>query len=57
VSIDFHNCIVKIKHDRITVLCRAHKGQMVLILIVPVNQLEGLWGKHAREFKYMYSGF
>ena len=39
------------------VLCRAHKGQTVLILIAPVNQLEALWRKHAWEFKYVYSVF
>lgn len=34
-------------------LCRVRKGQTLYIPILPINRSEGLWGKDAREFKYV----
>ena len=36
-------------------LRRVRKGQIVFIPILPINRSEALWGKDAREFKYVYS--
>ena len=55
MSIDCHTCVVKIEMTERLVLCRVRKGQTLYIPILPINRSEALWGKDAREFKYVYS--
>ena len=50
-----HFCCWRLNMMEWFVLRRVRKGQTVLIPILPINRSESLWGKDAREFKYVYS--